>query len=132
MTMRWFLPVALASGLALAGCGDDDDGDGGAAAPPPQQPQTCTPPTTPTATFSGAVHPILTSKCTPCHADSFGSSNVATSFAAARARVDVTSPAQSTLIRKGDAQVAHGGGDRLDPADVTTLTTWVTECAQNN
>jgi hypothetical protein len=39
---------------------------------------------------------------------------------------------QSTLIQKGDGQVAHAGGDQLDPGEVTSITTWVTECAQNN
>jgi hypothetical protein len=47
-------------------------------------------------------------------------------------RVDTDTPAQSTLIQKGDNQVTHAGGDQLDPAEVTSITTWITECAQNN
>jgi hypothetical protein len=140
MTTRWFLAVALAAGLGLAGCGDDDDDDGGAAAPPPTPPTppaTCTPPATATAPFATAVHPILMNKCTPCHGDAatlprYGATDPDLAFTAARAAVDTANPAQSQLIRKGDGQVAHGGGDALDPAEVTTLTTWVTECAQNN
>jgi hypothetical protein len=46
--------------------------------------------------------------------------------------VNTTTPAQSNLIRKGDGQVAHGGGDVLDPDQVASITAWVTECAQNN
>jgi hypothetical protein len=143
MTMRWSLAVALAAGLALAGCGDDDNG-GGAAAPPPQQPQpqTCTPPTTATATFSGAVHPILMNRCTPCHGDTatlprYGATDRNTAFTAAQAAVNTTNPEQSLLVQKGDGRVAHGGGDRLDPGlatttEVTTVLTWIRECAQNN
>jgi hypothetical protein len=132
MTTTRFWAVALAGGLALAGCGDDDDDDG-AAAPAPTPPTTgCTPPTTPTATFTAAVHPILTTRCGACHGTSFGSSTRATALAAAQARVNTTTPAQSLLIQKGDAQVAHAGGDQLDPAQVTSITAWVTECAQDN
>jgi hypothetical protein len=138
MTTRWFLAVALAAGLGLAGCGDDDDDDGGAAAPPPTTPPaTCTPPATATAPFSTAVHPILTARCASCHGTSYGSATVATARAAAQARVDTANPEQSTLVQKGDGRVAHGGGDALDPGlttttEVTTVTTWITECAQSN
>jgi hypothetical protein len=46
--------------------------------------------------------------------------------------VDTSSPGQSTLVQKGNGTVAHGGGDALTDPEVTTLTTWITECAQNN
>jgi hypothetical protein len=131
MTTRWLWAVALAAGVGLAGCGDDDDD--GAAAPPPTTPPTgCTPPTTATATFSEDVHPILIANCGACHGTTFGSSTRATAYAAALTRVNTTTPAQSTLIQKGDAQVTHAGGDQLDPGEVTSITTWVEECAQNN
>jgi hypothetical protein len=141
MTMRWFWAVALAAGLGLAGCGDDDD-DGGAAAPPPTTPQTCTPPATATAPFATAVHPILTSRCTPCHGDTatlpkYGATDRNTAFTAAHAAVNTANPEQSLLVQKGDGRVTHGGGDRLDPGvatttEVTTVLTWIRECAQNN
>jgi hypothetical protein len=135
MTTRWFLAVALAAGLGLAGCGDDDDDDGGGAPAPP--PVTCTPPATATAPFSTAVHPILTARCGSCHGTSYGSSTVATALAAAQAQANTADPEQSTLIQKGDGRVAHGGSDALDPGlttttEVTTVTTWITECAQSN
>lgn len=121
------LIVALAVALGLAACGDDDD-DAPAPAPAPQ---TCTPPATPTATFA-QVHPILTSKCGTCHGTTWGSATRQTAYDAAKARVNTTTPDESVLIQEGDARVAHGGGDRLDPAEVTSLTAWVRECAQNN
>jgi hypothetical protein len=128
----WALGVAAAVGLAA--CGDDDDE---APAPAPG-PATCTPPTTPTVFFADDVHPLLQAQCTPCHGDSattlpkYGSADRATAYTAVRAAVNPTAPAQSTLIRKGDAQVAHGGGDALDPEHVASITAWVTECARNN
>jgi hypothetical protein len=122
----------MAAALGLAACGDDDNGS------PAPGPQACTPPAAPAAFFAEGVHPILTSKCTPCHGDSattlpkFGATDRTTAYTAARAAVNLTSPAQSALIRKGDAQVAHAGGDQLDPDQVATITTWVEECARNN
>lgn len=126
MTRSWLWGAVAAAGLAVAGCGDDND-NGGAAAP-----GACTPPARATAFFHEDVHPVLTSRCTPCHADAWGSADRATAYAAARARVNTASPAQSVLIQKGDAQVTHGGGDRLDPEQVATITAWVRECAPNN
>jgi hypothetical protein len=83
-------------------------------------------------TFSGVVHPTLIANCGGCHGTTFASTNRATAYAAAQTRVDTDAPAQSVLIQKGDNQVAHVGGDQLDPGEVTSITTWVTECAQNN
>jgi hypothetical protein len=125
--------AVAAATLGLAGCGDDDD----EAAPAPA-PATCTPPTAPTTFFADDVHPLLQAQCTPCHGDSattlpkFGSADRATAYTAARAAVNLTTPAQSTLIRKGDAQITHGGGDALDPEHVASITAWVDECALNN
>jgi hypothetical protein len=135
MTKRWFWALALAASVGLAGCGDDDDDDGGAAAPPPTTtppPTGCQPPATATVTFSGVVHPILIAKCGGCHGTTFGSSTRATAYAAAQTRVNTTTPAQSILIQKGNNEVTHAGGDQLTAAEVTSITTWVTECAQNN
>jgi hypothetical protein len=133
MTKRWFWALALAASLGVAACGDDDDDDGAAAPPPAAPPPAgCTPPTTASVTFGEDVHPILTTNCVPCHSSSYGSSDRAASYAAVQPRVNTTDPAQSELIRKGNGEVAHGGGDQLDPAEVTSITTWITECAQNN
>jgi OmcA/MtrC family decaheme c-type cytochrome len=101
-------------------------------APGPTPVTTTTPGPTTTATFSGVVQPILTSKCGSCHGTSFGSSTRATAYTAAQSRVNVTTPDSSLLIQKGDARVAHGGGDQLDPAQVTSITAWIREGAQNN
>jgi hypothetical protein len=62
----------------------------------------------------------------------FGADNITTAYNATFDAVNTTTPAESLLIQKGDGQVTHGGGDRLDPAHVTSITTWITECAQNN
>jgi hypothetical protein len=135
MTNRWLWAVLVAAGLGLAACGDDDNGGGGAAAPGPTG---CTTTAAATVFFHEDVHPILVAKCTPCHGDAattlpkFGSADRTTSYTAAHAAVNTTTPSQSLLIRKGDAQVTHGGGDQLDPAQVTTITKWVQECALNN
>lgn len=126
----WAVAAAAGLVLGLSACGDDDDdGGGGTPAPTPAQ---CTPPATATAPFTTAVQPILTSKCGTCHGTTFGSSDRATAHAAALSRVNTSTPAQSTLLQKGNGTVAHGGGDALTDQEVTTLTTWVTECAQNN
>jgi cytochrome c5 len=95
------------------------------------------PATTPTApqttvSFSTQVHPILTTSCTPCHSGTFASSTGATSFAEAQTRVNTGAPAQSALLQKGNAQVAHGGGDKLSDADAQTILTWIQEGATNN
>jgi mono/diheme cytochrome c family protein len=122
--------VVAAAALGLAACGDDNDDNGGAAAPAPTS-TGCTPPATPTATFA-QVHPILTSSCGSCHGTSFGSSDRATAYAAASSRVSTTTPDDSLLLQKGDARTTHAGGDQLDPAEVTSVTAWIRECAQNN
>lgn len=101
----------------------------GPAAPP------TTPPTTPPATtvsFATQVHPILTASCTPCHGTTFASSAVATAFTGAQTRVNTSAPAESLLLTKGNALVAHGGGDRLSDADTQTILTWIQEGATNN
>jgi uncharacterized membrane protein len=97
----------------------------GAKGPAPTTPQ-------PTVSFSAQVHPILTASCTPCHSGTFASSTAATSFAEAKTRVNTAAPAQSVLLTKGTAQVAHGGGDRLSDADAQTILTWIQEGATNN
>jgi hypothetical protein len=122
--------VAVAA-LALAACGDDKDNGSPAPAPAPPAPLTCTPPATPTATFA-QVHPILTSKCGACHGTAWGSADRATAYAAAKAQVNTSNPDQSALVLKGDGRTTHAGGDRLDPGEATSLTTWIRECAQNN
>jgi hypothetical protein len=133
MTNRRMGAVVVAAALGLAACGDDDDD--GAAAPGPQ---TCTPPAAATTFFVEDVHPLLQAQCTPCHGDAaptlpkFGSADRTTAYDATRAAVNTTTPAQSALLRKGDGQVAHGGGDVLDPEHVATLTAWIEECAQDN
>ncbi len=125
-TLVW---AVAAAALGLAACGDDDDDNGGAAAPGPQA---CTPPATATAPFA-AIQPILTSRCGSCHGTTFGSADRATAYAAAASRVNTTSPDSSVLLQKGDGRTAHGGGDALvDPAEVTSVTAWIRECAQNN
>jgi hypothetical protein len=129
MTNRWLWAVLVAAGLGLAACGDDDNGGGGAAAPGPTG---CTTTAAATVFFHEDVHPILTTKCGACHSTAWGSTDRTTAYTAAKAQVDVTAPAQSALIRKGDNQVAHGGGDQLDPQQVATITKWVQECAPNN
>lgn len=132
MTNRWVWALAVAAGLGLAACGDDDDDNGGGTPPG------CQPPATATVFFHDDVHSILRSRCTPCHGDEqtllpeFASTVRTTSYSATIDAVNTTSAAQSNLIRKGDGQVTHGGGDVLDPAHVTSITTWITECAQNN
>ncbi len=100
--------------------------------PGPTPVTTTTPGPTTTATFSGVVQPILTSKCGSCHGTTFGSTNRATAYTAAQSRVNVTTPDSSLLIQKGDARVAHGGGDQLDAAQVTSITAWIQAGAQNN
>ena len=46
--------------------------------------------------------------------------------------MNTTTPDDSLLLQKGDARTAHAGGDQLDPAEVTSVTAWIRECAQNN
>lgn len=133
MTKKWIWAMAAVAMLGLGACGDDDDDDGAAAPGPTPTPTPApTPPTTATAPFSTAVHPILTAKCGACHGTTFGSSDRATAYAAAQTRVNTAAPASSTLLQKGNGTVAHAGGDQLDPAEVTSITTWITEGAQNN
>lgn len=122
MTRRIWTWAVAAAALGVAACGDSSS-DGGAAAPPQ-----CTPPATRTATFT-QVHPILTTKCGACHGTAWGSTDRATAYAAAKATVDVTNPESSALLQKGDARVSHAGGDQLDPAQATSLTAWIRECA---
>lgn len=130
MTRRIWTWMAAAAALGLAACGSDSNGSAAPAPAPPTAGQ-CTPPATPTATFA-QVQPILTAKCGTCHGTAWGSPDRATSYAAAKAQVNTASPDTSALLQKGDARVAHAGGDRLDPAEVTSITAWIRECAQNN
>jgi mono/diheme cytochrome c family protein len=115
--------LAVAAAVGLAACGSDSSSGGGAPAP-----AQCTPPATRTATFT-QVYPILTAKCGACHGTAWGSPDRATAYAAAKAKVDVTNPPNSLLLQKGDGRVSHAGGDQLDPAQVTSLTAWIQECA---
>jgi hypothetical protein len=124
--------MGIAAALGLAACGDDDD-DGGAAAPAPT---TCTPPATSTVFFAEDVHPMLQTRCTPCHSDTattlpkFASTDRTTSYTAARAAVNTTTPAQSQLLVRGNGGSGHA--DQLLDEHVQLVTSWVTECAQNN
>jgi hypothetical protein len=88
-------------------------------------------------TFADDVQPILTSRCTPCHATTFASSDRATAYAQTQSRVNTTTPEQSALIQKGDGRTEHVGQDQFDPGvatttEVGTVLTWIEECAQNN
>jgi hypothetical protein len=124
--------AAVAAAVALAACGSDSNGT---PAPAPG-PQACTPPATAKAPFEAQVHPILQSKCASCHGTAWGSADRTTAYNAARAQVDpsnVPSVAEgSALVEKGTGAVSHGGGVRLDPAEATSVVTWIEECAQNN
>lgn len=135
MNRRTWTWVLAAAALGLAACGDDDDDDGGAAAPGPT-PATCTPPATATAYFHEDVHPILTSRCIPCHDDSatslpkYGSADRTTAYTAARAAVDPENATSSRLLVRANGGQGHP--DRLDDAQTATVTRWIQECAQNN
>lgn len=126
-TLTW---VVAAAALGLAACGDDDDGAGAPA------PATCTPPATATTYFHEDVHPILTSRCTPCHADTqttrakYGSADRAIAYAAARAAVDPSNVTSSRLVTLPNG--ASGHPDQLSDAQTATITRWIQECAQNN
>ena len=129
MTKRLLWAVALAAGIGLAGCGDDDDDDGGAPAPPPA---TCTPPTAPTATFSAAVRPIPHDEVRRLSRHLLRQLDAGDGLRRREVSRERHDPASSVLLTKGDGQVAHGGADQLDPAQVTSITTWIVECAQDN
>lgn len=136
MNRRTWTWVLAAAALGLAACGDDDDDDGGGAAAPGPSPATCTPPATATVFFHDDVHPVLTSRCIPCHGDTatslpkYGSADRTTAYTAARAAADTANPASSRLVTRPNG--AQGHPDQLDDAQTATIARWIQECAQNN
>ncbi|MEZ6188301.1 MAG: hypothetical protein R3F62_25280 [Planctomycetota bacterium] len=101
-----------------------------------------TPPPAPSTTYVGDVRPVLMSRCAVCHSTatnpafvsyplSTGLTDTTADYNETRARVNLTTPDASSLLRKAVGLDNHGGGASITQgsADYTTLQQWVIDQA---
>lgn len=94
--------------------------------------------TTTALSYETAVHPILTAKCAGCHGSSGSASSskfvvsgtIATDYQTVLNLIDVKSPTESALLKKGSGQ-GHGGGSILSPSstEYQTIEQWISDGA---
>lgn len=143
-----------------AACAGGGGGGGSKPVSPPKK--TCTPPKTPTVTFSGNVQPIFNAGCAfaGCHASPGAVNNLDLSSGAAYAqivnvpvfqkpsakrvvpgkpdssylqqKIEGTPGIVGTIMPQGCPGAPLGGARCLTADEMLAIRTWITECAQNN
>lgn len=151
MTSKLLLALA-AAGISLAACADLERGD-----PPPPKAivkaadkadtdttdSTTKNPTTDSTTtetglsFAADVLPVLVDKCTQCHGPNNStayklSGDADTDYPVVVALTNDADPADSQLLKKGSAQVSHGGGQVIETEspEFETILQWVADGAK--